>query len=274
VNNGKSSHKERRALFKRLTKRQELCAELDRKLDERVDSVRNIVHFWTGAGVNSYVSKDQYVKVFEMLSLVSALMLSICVSFYTSATKMDHVFGLICCVANCALWMSTLASAFFVVTIGACSTDQEVSLLVLMYGTYLLRVPMILFLWGTAMLFLEFVFYFKMEVDPGFPCAMCLTACLVIVPLFCHCMNKLGWVGMLVKLDADVKEREAKHPTVENLRNLLSSYVKSKGACVLALDRDEFVDMVRSQPYRFTSTQLAFADKIFLEHVEQGLAKL
>ena len=133
---------------------------------------------------------------------------------------------------------------------------------------------MILFLWGTAMLFLEFVFYFKMEVDPGFPCAMCLTACLVIVPLFCHCMNKLGWVGMLVKLDADVKEREAKHPTVENLRNLLSSYVKSKGACVLALDRDEFVDMVRSQPYRFTSTQLAFADKIFLEHVEQGLAKL
>ena len=43
-----------------------------------------------------------------MLALVCALLLSICVTFYTSQPK-DHLFGLVACIANCALWMATLS---------------------------------------------------------------------------------------------------------------------------------------------------------------------
>ena len=46
------------------------------------------------------LSKERYVQVYEMLALVCALMLSICVSFYTSAAEMDHVYGVICCIAG------------------------------------------------------------------------------------------------------------------------------------------------------------------------------
>ena len=267
---------ERRALFKSLTKRldDDLDPALSKKLKEKVDNLSNIVHFWTGADLNEIQSTEGLVKVYEILSLVSALMLSICVTFYTSATKMDHVYGLICCVANCALWMATLSSAFFVVTIGSCESDEQTMLLTNMYGKFLMRVPMILFLLGTAMLFLEFVFFFKMAVDPGFPCAMCLTSCLVIVPLFFHCMHKLGWVGMLVKLDAEVKAREAKYPTTEELRSLLKCYIQSKSDNVMALDFGEFKKMVLSQPIRCTSTQLLYCEKIFDAHVQRHLPKV
>ena len=173
-----SKKSERKALFKSLTKRnewKELDPNLAKKLEENVDSPGNIAHFW-GGGALKGLSKERYVQVYEMLALVCALMLSICVSFYTSAAEMDHVYGVICCIANCALWMATLSSAFFVVAIGSCDNDRQVALLVEMYGTHLLRAPMILFVWGTSMLFLEFVFYFKIAVDPGFACSMCLTS--------------------------------------------------------------------------------------------------
>ena len=44
-----------------------------------------------------------------MLALVCALLLSIGVSFYTAQPK-DHLFGLVACIANCALWMGTLSN--------------------------------------------------------------------------------------------------------------------------------------------------------------------
>ena len=97
-----------------------------------------------------------------MLALVCALLLSICVTFYTSNPS-DHLYGVICCVANCALWMATLSSAFFAVVINTCEDDEHVQLLVGLYGRTLMRVPMMLFVWGCTMLFLEFVFYFKLN---------------------------------------------------------------------------------------------------------------
>ena len=136
---------ERKALFKSLTCREdwkELHPSLDEELEKKIDNVENVLHFW-GGGALSYLKKDEYCKVYEMLALVSALMLSICVSFYTSSVKMDHVYGLICCIANCALWMSTLSSAFFCVALGSCEDDKQAQLLVGMYGKYLMRVPMV-----------------------------------------------------------------------------------------------------------------------------------
>ena len=86
-----------------------------------------------------------------MLALVCALLLSICVTFYTSNPS-DHLYGVVCCVANCSLWMGTLSSAFFAVVIHTCESDEQVGLLVGLYGNSLMRVPMILFVWGSTLL--------------------------------------------------------------------------------------------------------------------------
>ena len=50
---------------------------------------------------------------------------------------------------------------------GTCRTEDQLALLVGLYGGYLMRVPMMLFVWGAALVFVEFVLYFKLNVDPG-----------------------------------------------------------------------------------------------------------
>ncbi len=283
---------ERKALFKSLTGRAEWdelepCQE--ELLEKRVDSLDNMAYFWGGGGM-SFLSKEQYVKVYEMLALVCALMLNICVVFYTGADvgaskysyeySILHVYGIICCLANCALWMACLSSAFFVVAIGACDDEQQVKVLVTMYGTVLMRAPMMLFVWGTTLLFMEFIFYFKIAVDPGFACTMCLTGCFVIVPLFFHLMHKLGWVGRLVRMESDLKERDsANYLTPIQIRDLLDLYVTSKKAKgnpnPFALDYQEFESLIKNQPRnRITTTQLQYAKEVFDRHVSKVMESL
>ena len=101
---------------------------------------------------------------------------------------------------------------------------------------------------------------------------MCLTSCLVIIPLFFHSLHKLGWVGVLVKLDAEVTAREAKYPTPEELRRLVREYMASKGDNVLALDDEEFLSALKDEPtIKCTSTQVLYAKSLFDEHVKAAL---
>lgn len=110
---GNFSVKARLDQFKRLTHKEELGEEVDpeveRMLARTVDGCSNVSDFWSGGAMHCQASREQYLKAYEMLALVCALLLSICVSFYT-AQPSDHLFGLVACIANCALWMGTLSN--------------------------------------------------------------------------------------------------------------------------------------------------------------------
>ena len=94
----------------------------------------------------------------------------------------------------------------------------------------------------------------------------------MIIPLFFHSLHKLGWVGMLVKLDAEVTAREAKYPTPEDLRRLVREYVTSKGDNCLALDYEEFASALKDDPtIKCTSTQVLYAKALFDDHVSAAL---
>ena len=58
--------------------------------------------------------------------------------------------------------------------VNSCDSDDELELLVELIGTLFFRAPMLLFVWGSLIVFLEFVLYFKIHVDAGFNCSMCL----------------------------------------------------------------------------------------------------
>ena len=60
-------------------------------------------------------------------------------------------------------------SAFFAVMINTCESDEQLTLLIGLYGPMLMRTPMMMFVWGTVMIFVEFVLYFKVNVDAGNP---------------------------------------------------------------------------------------------------------
>merc|ERR1711907_362121 len=275
---GGFSFQKRREKFVALTQKAELGHEVDPNVEEKllrnIDGLANAGDFWTGGAMHLQVSKAQYTKAYEMLALVCALLLSICVTFYT-ASPSDHMFGIIACVANCALWMATLSSAFFAVMVNTCETDEQLALLIGLYGPYLMRTPMMLFVWGTSMIFLEFIFFFKENVDAGLGCTLCLTACFCVAPLFFHTMHKLGWAVAVVQEEAECQRRDAKPPTADDLRTELKHYVASKGSNVLALDREEFLHVLKIKPgARVTSVQRAFSKQLFDEYVEGELAKL
>merc|ERR1712072_469774 len=70
---------ERKALFNKLTRRsgwKDMDPTLEQELEKKIDNVENVLHFWCGGAMN-YMKKDEYCKVYEMIALVSALMLSI-----------------------------------------------------------------------------------------------------------------------------------------------------------------------------------------------------
>ena len=192
------------------------------------------------------------MTAYEMLALVCALLLSVCVTFYTSNAS-DHVYGIVGCVANCALWMATLSSAFFAVVINTCETDEQVSLLVNLYGRNLMRVPMMLFVWGCTMLFLEFILFFKLNVDAGFSCSMCLGSCLIVAPLFFHSMHKMGWSATVVHEQARAEQRLAQPPTTEDLHATLGLYIETKGTNPLAWDCDDFLHYLKKPHVKVTS---------------------
>lgn len=184
----------RKELFKQLVRKSDndsLHPSIEEKLMSAVDSPGNILDFWSGGSLTN-VSRDQLTKVYEMLALVCALMLSVCVAFYTASNKTDYLYGIICCIANCTLWMGTLSAAFFCVVIHTCKSDREIELLQGLYGNFLMRVPMLLLVWGLVSLFLVFIWYFKLNIDPYFHCSLCLGGCFILAPLFFHCMHKVS----------------------------------------------------------------------------------
>jgi hypothetical protein len=248
---------------------------LQAALSSSVDGVKNMCNFWTGGLLFLQVTKEHLQKSYEMLAIVSALLLSIGVTFYTADATGDKLFGLTCCIANCFLWMATLASAFFSVVINSCEDDKQVDLLTVLYGTRLMRVPMALFVWGSILLFLEFVLYFKLHVDAGFNCSMCLAVCFVVVPLFIHCMHKMGWAAAVVHENTASDRRNARTPSVAELQAHLHTYIESKGAADgLDLDKDEYLALLKSRHHdKVTSTQREFCARIFDAHVNQILEK-
>jgi len=270
----------RTAAFKRATFKapgERLDPAVEMALRAPVDGVINVCNFYSGAALQATLSKSHLQHVYETLALVSALLLTVCVTFYTSNDQGDHLYGIVSCVANCALWMATLSSTFFAVIIHAMESDAQLQLLVTLFGANLMRVPMALFVWGTVLIFLEFILYFKLNVDPGFPCSMCLGTCFIIAPLFFHCLHKMGWAATVVHKEAALARKDATAPTVEDMRETLRRYVASKGDdnC-LALDRDEYLASLPAALRRthVTSVQTTFAATLFDRLVDRELQAL
>jgi len=222
------------------------------------------------------MKKERLEKLYETLALLQALLLAVSITYYTADEDGDHLFGIISCVANCAFWMGTICSAIFAVVVATLDTDEQLEQLVLLYGLALLRAPMVFFVWGCVLVFLQFIFYFKLKVDAGFNCSACLGTCFVVAPLFFHCMHKMGWATKVIHTEAQAEADITRYSTPADLRQMLSSYVRNKegGNNVLALDRDEFLSLVRaSKAIKPTSVQRDFAARIFDAHVEAELGK-
>ena len=122
----------RREIFKQATRKKELTEDMDAKLGRYIDGFSNMANFWSGQMLHLQTDKEHFRKVYEMLALISALLLTISVTFYTATENAHHVYGVICCVANCALWMCTLSATFFAVVISTCETNSQIDLLVLL----------------------------------------------------------------------------------------------------------------------------------------------
>ena len=254
-----------------------LAPEVEASLAAAVDGPRNVFEFWSGGLLfarRSMLSREHLALSYEILAIVNALMLSVCVTFYT-ADDPDTLFGLVCCIANCALWMATLSSAFFYVVVNSCDSDDELELLVELIGTLFFRAPFLLFVWGSFILFLEFVLYFKIHVDAGFNCSMCLASCFVLVPLFVHCMHKMGWAAAVVHAEsASRRRRAAERPcTPVELKGAFLDYAASKP--VLSLDKGELRKFAEDRLGLLTTTaQHAFLDKLFDRYVDARLDDL
>ena len=254
-----------------------LALEVEASLAAAVDGPRNVFEFWSGGLLlsrRSMLSREHLARSYEILAIVNALMLSVCVTFYT-ADDPDTLFGLVCCIANCALWMATLSSAFFYVVVNSCDSDDELELLVELIGTLFFRAPMLLFVWGSLLLFLEFVLYFKIHVDAGFNCSMCLASCFILVPLFMHCMHKMGWAATVVHAEsASRRRRAAERPCAPvELKGAFLDYAASKP--VLSLDKGELRKFAEDRLGLLTTTaQHAFLDKLFDRYVDARLDDL
>merc|ERR1712061_975324 len=92
---------------------------------------------------------------------------------------------------------------------------------------------------------LEFILYFKFTIDAGLSCSLCLAGCGLLLPLFFHAMNKMGWAITIVNQQRVAKEEEEEAsttvPTLEELKTCFRNYMASKRDNVLALDREEFL---------------------------------
>lgn len=248
---------------------------VEEKLHSMINSVENIVQFWSGGSLCN-VNKDQLCKVYENLALVSALMLSVCVAFYTNSDSADYIYGMVACIANCTLWMGTLSAAFFAVVVHTCKTEDEVSMLIGLYGSHMMRVPLLLLIWGLAMLFLVFILYFKLNIDPYFHCSLCLGGCFIIAPLFFHALHRLGYVRNIVYAHYESRDRLGRTPSLCDLQNVLAEYIRStREPGVLSLDKTEFLHFLDKQLHlRIGSVARSCAADLFDTHVKDELSKL
>ena len=111
-----------------------LDASVYEKLERPINGQSNIAQFYSGGAIlhqgNHSASAQYYTKVYERLSLVSALLLTISVNFYTANKVHNHIYGLICCVTNCVMWFATVSSVFFsaaLSTVGTCRDEKQVT---------------------------------------------------------------------------------------------------------------------------------------------------
>lgn len=269
----------RMSRLKSLTKKGEaatLDPRVQHKLARWVNGISNICHFWTGGFMvpnGNAASREQYIKMYEMLALLSALLLTVGVTYYTASDASMHLHGVLCCVANCALLLGTLMSTFFAGAVSMFGAQVHVDLLVGLFGINLMRGPMILFVIGLGLLYLEMVLWFKMTVDAGATCTLCLSACFTMAPLFFHTMHKMGWAVEVVAEEIRAESRNAKMPTPEDLQACFRRYLDDHEGICLSLDRDEFLALLEVPGVRVTSVQRVFAGQIFDAYVEEELGK-
>lgn len=255
--------------------------DVRKKLELNVNGFQILSDFWTGKGFSiANVSKHQLSRAYECVALISALMFTVSVTFYIENFTGDHILGIVSCISNCALWMATLSSTFFLVVINSLFHDDEhfthekqLHVLVKLYGETLMRVPVILFVWGTLLIFLQFILFFKLHVDPGFPCSMCLGTCFIVAPLFFHCMHKMNWaIGV-----SNTMTEKMSHPiSVDEIEDALALYYKSKGGYCLSMDKSEFMKTLPQavKKIKLTSVEVELASQLFDELALQELKKL
>jgi hypothetical protein len=267
------------ARFVSLTGKEESSAvdpAVRRRLATWVNGAANVVDFWSGGFLvcQDKATPEQYVKVFETLGLLSALLLTVGVTYFTASDQDFHLHGVVCCVANCSLLLGTLMSTFFAVALGTFQSSQQVDLFVGMIGRIILRGPILFFVVGLILLYGEMVLWFKMTIDAGSTCVICLTMCLILAPIFLHSMHKIGWAVKIVKEETAAEQRLAAAPTPEGLRARLEAYVDSKGGACLLMDRDEFLEGLDTAGIRATSVQKTLAGRLFDAHVEEALGQI
>lgn len=267
--------KGRVARFASLTQKGSL-AEVDpavrRRLERWVNGGRNMLDFWTGGFLIGKATAEQFVKVFETVALLCALLLTVGVTYFTATdSEALHLHGIVCCVANCSLLLGTLMSTFFAITFGTLSSEADTELFVGLMGQVLLRGPILMFVVGLSLLYSEMVLWFKITIDAGSACTLCLTSCLTLAPLFFHGMHKMGWATQVVNEEAAAQRRRAGPPTLEGLRQSFGAYLESKDGNCLALDRDEFLESLDGTGIRATSVQRDLAGQIFDAHVKAEL---
>lgn len=212
-----------------------------------------------------------FTRPAEVLAVLQALLFSVSVAFYVESSTSD-MLGTACCLGCCAFWMGTLSSAFLSVTITTVDTEREFAVLIGLYGETLMAVPMMLLVWGSLMIFLQLILFFKTQVDANVS-YICLAVCFLVAPLFFHAMHKLSWVHQVIKADADVGKQEARSLTPEEIQSRLVLYVESKTS-FLDLDRQEFLSSLRGRRIKCTSAQQVYAGRLFDEYLETQLAQI
>lgn len=188
-------------------------------------------------------------------------MLTVSVAFYIDSTSSD-LLGTVSCLGCCAFWMGTMSSAFFTVTVNVLETQEEFELLRGLYGPELMTVPMILFVWGCFMAFLQLVFYFKTQIDANVS-YMCLSVCFLVAPLFFHSLHKMSWAHEIVDAKAEIDREQARALTPEDLRGRFMEYVATKKDNILDMDRDEFLSDLFGKGVKKTSAQQVYASRLF-----------
>ena len=253
-------------------------------LERNPDGPPTVYNFWSGevAIRATELGQEDTTKVYEYLALVSALMFTVSVAFYVEnpGGPGTHFYGIVSCISNCALWMATLSSTLFTVVIHSLRSDEQLELLVDLFGPCLMRVPMMLFVWGTALIFIQFVLFFKISVDPGFPCTMCLTMCFLIAPLFFHTLHKMSWAVAVIRESEDDHQRRHHDrrggTDPRDLETALESYAESKGGFCLSMDKEEFMRGLHGAVNKasLTSVEKEFASQLFDSFIQRKVAEL
>jgi len=241
--------------------------EIHVKYSSNINSFDNVFRFWTGQYLRNLIDKNHFSNVYKSIALIAAVLWSVGTEFYTANTQgafpSDHAYGIVSCVANCALWMSCLSATFFSIAVSACKNNAELHLLVNLYGEWLLPIPLIFLLWGTGLLLSQFFIYFHNTVDSGFWLTIAISCCLSMIPLFIHCLHKMGWAMSIVQTEMKFREEKNLTQGTEDIREALKQYLISKPDNVLHYDMEEFIDTIHLPGTKMTTGKKIFAENLF-----------